>query len=431
MTDRRLMRHLVVVLMSALSIAGGCTAPPTGDTSDGTWVGTITTEGDVTTVVNESGSVWGGTATLVEEMSIGSGETAREYLFGRIRALTSDGERIFVADTQAVVVRVYDFGGTHLLDIGSRGEGPGEFLEPKGIGIADDGRILIQDDRQRRIHVFASDGSYVESWPRPSQSASFDGRFTVTLDGAPYIYTTISGDPRGEDRERGMLRYGPEGRTDEAVPAPVFEDRPDSYVQLQIEERTRAVALVPFMPQGKWTMGADTTVLTGFPDSYRFELRHPDGAVTVVERLVDPVPVDRDEFEWRKQSITFSFRQMLETWSWNGPGPPQIKASYEHFFMGRNGRVWVVRELAGVRKADCDPDQEDPEERFANPCWERVLAIDIFEPEGRFLGTVGAPERFRPDVWPWIKGDTAIFVVLDELGEMVVKRYRLVLPGER
>ena len=39
--------------------------------TDGTWVGTITTEGNVTTVINEAGSVWGGAATLVEEASIG------------------------------------------------------------------------------------------------------------------------------------------------------------------------------------------------------------------------------------------------------------------------------------------------------------------------------------------------------------------------
>ncbi len=40
------------------------------DTND-SWVGTVTTEGNVTTVINESGSLWGGTATLVEEASIG------------------------------------------------------------------------------------------------------------------------------------------------------------------------------------------------------------------------------------------------------------------------------------------------------------------------------------------------------------------------
>ena len=55
-----------VLILSLL--AAGCGAPDTTPDADGTWVGTITTEGNVTTVVNESGSVWGGTARLVEDL---------------------------------------------------------------------------------------------------------------------------------------------------------------------------------------------------------------------------------------------------------------------------------------------------------------------------------------------------------------------------
>ncbi len=60
------LRSIAVVSVVALAVAA-C-GPQEGTTNvDGTWVGTITTEGNVTTVINESGSVWGGTATLVEE----------------------------------------------------------------------------------------------------------------------------------------------------------------------------------------------------------------------------------------------------------------------------------------------------------------------------------------------------------------------------
>jgi hypothetical protein len=60
-----------LLLATTVLVAAAC-APgtPVAD-SDGTWVGAITTEGDVTTVINESGSVWGGSALLVEEASIG------------------------------------------------------------------------------------------------------------------------------------------------------------------------------------------------------------------------------------------------------------------------------------------------------------------------------------------------------------------------
>ena len=59
------------ILVTALILAVACSPESPDSSGDGTWVGTITTEGNVTTVVNESGSVWGGTATLVEEASIG------------------------------------------------------------------------------------------------------------------------------------------------------------------------------------------------------------------------------------------------------------------------------------------------------------------------------------------------------------------------
>jgi len=57
-----------------------CSPEPAADSGDTTWVGTITTEGNVTTVVNESGSVWGGTARLVEEASIGLAVGPEEYI---------------------------------------------------------------------------------------------------------------------------------------------------------------------------------------------------------------------------------------------------------------------------------------------------------------------------------------------------------------
>ncbi len=59
-------------LLAICFLAFACSPVATETGSDTTWVGTITTEGNVTPVVNESGSMWGGTATLVEQASIGA-----------------------------------------------------------------------------------------------------------------------------------------------------------------------------------------------------------------------------------------------------------------------------------------------------------------------------------------------------------------------
>jgi len=68
-----------------------CVSQEDAADSDCTWVGTITTEGNVTTVVNQSGSVWGGTAELVEEASIGVENGLDEYMFGFTTPVAAPG----------------------------------------------------------------------------------------------------------------------------------------------------------------------------------------------------------------------------------------------------------------------------------------------------------------------------------------------------
>lgn len=106
------------------------------------WVRSITREGNVTTVVDESGSVWGGTARLVEDLSIGveTGEDA--YVFGAISGVAADESRIYVLDSQVPALRVYDHQGVHVLDIGGEGQGPGEFDRLVDVFEIDGGRYL-------------------------------------------------------------------------------------------------------------------------------------------------------------------------------------------------------------------------------------------------------------------------------------------------
>ena len=91
------LRAIVAASVAGLAaVACGPQESPTD--TDGTWVGTITTEGNVTTVVNESGSVWGGTATLVEDLSIGVDEGEEPYMFGSVVSVWGTGEQIYVVD---------------------------------------------------------------------------------------------------------------------------------------------------------------------------------------------------------------------------------------------------------------------------------------------------------------------------------------------
>ena len=141
------------VMVGAILLFTGC-ASAGGGSVEGEWVGERTVVGDVTTVVNISGSVWGGKARLVEEISIGSLDGDDDDLLGRIRSITCDGERIFVLDDTVPVVRVYDLNGQHLTDFGRDGDGPGEFRRPRSMAINPaDGTLFVRDGQNSRINI--------------------------------------------------------------------------------------------------------------------------------------------------------------------------------------------------------------------------------------------------------------------------------------
>ena len=151
-----------IAILLALFGAAACSEPserPPGTT----WVGTITTEGNITTVVNESGSVWGGVATLIEEVSIGLESGDDPYLFGNVRDIVANDTRIYVLDVQVPIVRVFDRQGVHLQDLGRGGPGPGEFQRPRALALDGQGRLYVLEDRE--IEIFSSGaGESMATW---------------------------------------------------------------------------------------------------------------------------------------------------------------------------------------------------------------------------------------------------------------------------
>ena len=118
------MRFRSGVLLASLALVacGGESGTPSGE-----WRATVDTVGDTITVRTLSGSVWGDTATLVAEVTIGTLDGADEYLIGDPAAIAvgADGV-IYMLDRQVPVVRAYAPDGTWLRDIGREGGGPGE-----------------------------------------------------------------------------------------------------------------------------------------------------------------------------------------------------------------------------------------------------------------------------------------------------------------
>lgn len=92
--------------------------------------------------------------------------------FSRLSSVTVDpaGARVYAVDLGGVSseqhqVRVFDArSGAHLMDIGKRGTGPGEFNLPRDMAIGKDGRLYVVDGGNFRVVVFDAGGRYLHSF---------------------------------------------------------------------------------------------------------------------------------------------------------------------------------------------------------------------------------------------------------------------------
>ncbi len=66
------------------------------------------------------------------------------------------------------------------------------------------------------------------------------------------------------------------------------------------------------------------------------------------------------------------------------------------------------------------------------PCWAPANYFwDAFRPDGRFLGELEVPESVTHRTPTFLGDEVFLAVVQDDAGTIMVKRYRLVLPGKR
>lgn len=94
------------------------------------------------------------------------GKLVRVFVEGdleRPAALAFDAVRqqLYVADSGAHRIAVYDANGTRARTIGKRGSGEGEFNYPTHLALAGDGTLLVTDALNYRIQAFDRDGKFL------------------------------------------------------------------------------------------------------------------------------------------------------------------------------------------------------------------------------------------------------------------------------
>lgn len=419
------MRHRSVAgLVLGVLLPVGCSAAVAPEATDAAWRGTIATEGERTVVENLGGSVWGEPRRLELDLVIGVEEGADEYMFGWIMGVAVADDRIYVVDHQAPAVRVFDLAGNYLQDLGGSGEGPGEYREPDSVAIGPDGRIFVREPRRARIHVYGPDGSPEGILPMAGGFFS-STPITVTPEGVVYAPHLFEVDPVSSEWIIGMVPHAEEGPAlDHAVIPTVAGFTPQQLVSRREDGSVQRSDVVPFSPERVWAMAPSGALVVGTSDNYRFEFRHPDDSVTEIHQYWDPVSVLPDEAEWTRRRVTSWFRRRDPTWQWDGPDMPPHKAPYERFLPAQSGELWVVREGRAERVTPCT--EEPLPDETIDPCWTPRWTAEVFGSDGRFLGPVALPPELGSLARATVVGDAVWAPIVDELGTITVRRYRVV-----
>ncbi|HEX5130907.1 MAG TPA: 6-bladed beta-propeller [Candidatus Krumholzibacteria bacterium] len=117
-----------------------------------------------------------------------------DVLFGYIEAADyGDDGTAYLLDSQTSQVLCISPTGDLIRVFGRAGEGPGEFSQPVGIHVTEDGRLIVLQASPARVTVFSSEGAYLTSAPlQAAEDISLTIRASDSVSGLIVLYTMES-----------------------------------------------------------------------------------------------------------------------------------------------------------------------------------------------------------------------------------------------
>lgn len=386
------MRKRLNAAMAGVFVIAGCG----GDAAE--WRGTVTDSAGIQIVSNPAAGLWTDATrpTVTEVWRIGSQAGDPATQFGAISALDvgSDG-KVYVLDTQAREVRVFDQSGQHLHNIGGPGTGPGEFGQALvALMLTPGDTVLVPDIMQQRVNRYAPDGRSM-------------GQFAIPFDAGIPMRWEQTPDRRIVQQVRIMTMPGqqapgatPVDPVDRLLIRGYDGTLTDTLMTFDSGETFNFAGESPqirlFEPEPMWSIGLDGTVFFGINSDFSIEMRNQNGEPVRVVRL----PTERKPVT---DSDRTTFRTMMEELFAAQGVPPQALSqltsmiqfadfypAYANIMGGPDNTMWVQR-VRTAAEATASGESFNPQEGDSGSrTW------DVFDAEGRYLGTIDMPARFQP-----------------------------------
>lgn len=343
--------------------------------------------------------------TLVEELRIGSEDGEGPEMFGAVAAVEVDSAgRIYVLERQAMEIRVFDDAGKHVRTMARKGGGPGELNQAVGLQWDPQGRLWTLDQANARFSVFDTAGAFVTSHRKDGGFMSWDWLGRITRDGRIFATAMRIVQEGNTTRSAGtaLVRYDSLGQPRDTFAIPEYQGPAFEHTSSRGNSTNTFSIGIPFTPSLFWTLDADGYFWQGLSDRYRLARVSLGGdTVRVVEREWTGAPVTGAERETWAEGMK-SFRDMgMEL---DLSRVPSTKAAFDRIVVDDQEHLWVLPQLAEAENG-------------------RVL--DVFDAEGRYLGSVRVPEKLGRSRPLLVRGDRLYTVVLDEMEVPYVVRYRV------
>jgi len=338
-------------------------------------------------------------------LSIGVVDGPAELSFVRIGDVHRlDAGALAVIDGGSNQIRFFSPEGRFLRAVGRRGAGPGEFQSPPISELRCDSlwlfdaalnRLTVLDTRTDSFRVANLE---VQNLALGLAGLLADGSIVLAAD---LMYGVSPDDslPQGSHRfGAAYVRVSPTGETLDTVLIGSGSERILRYGAQTIE------MLRPLFARSASHTVAGDRMFHGDQEVYRIRAYQPDGRVTLELRRTDvdltlSAEVYRSAVERRVDAAPEPARPGLRV-MYAGQPIPNTRPAYGRFLTDPADHLWV----------------EDYPADDAPPTW------GVFAPDGRWLGTVGLPGRFRP---LRILGDQILGVWTDPLGVEFVRIHHL------
>lgn len=321
--------------------------------------------------------------------------------FNGIRDVQIDGEgRIWVLDFQMQSLRLFAADGTPIRELARKGKGPGELANANGFRRAPDGRMIVRDHSNARLAVYAPDGSVLTH--HTAISSGYGYRWDAAVDGQGRLIEIMTV-RRGEEFTRALVRHAADFSGADTLELPTTcSDLPPP--KAGIRGRNGFVSF-PLEPRVVATLAEDGAFWCANTDEYRLRRFTPGRSAHDRElvRTVPRVPVpaaERDSLIRGTEAFLERIGGAVEPW--DKGSVRRDRGALLGFEGDDQGRLWVMRELAGGR-----------------------FEFDVWDAAGRHVATL--PVTTRREYMPLfrVRGDRLVIVTPDEDDLPTIFVYRI------